>query len=284
MNISEICNEIDLSPDKYHLIQYLNNEEFCYSILDIDNQKYVFFQKITLKPGLKNYLNIEEILQKEEPLKRRYNKRYLLHSTLRSTFVPALFFSETNIKTYFQFVHELSEEEELNYSFVSSIKSYNIFSINSEVANIFNKVQKIHIVHSNLVTIETLMNVIKEDNCIYTYFNETIVEVAIKEDNQLRYFNQFLINSEDDFLYYMNVIYEQLKIKKDKLNFSISGNTKFERNIINYIYKYFKKPLILEVEWPELDFKISSLNKYKYFNLFYLYNCELLAENIKEEF
>lgn len=284
MNIDELSKDIKLYSDKYYLIQYLNNNEFCYAILDIGYPKYVFFQKANLKKEIDLYLNIEEILYKEELLKLIYGKRYLIYSNIKSTLVPSSYFSENEIKTYFQFVHNLSEYDELNYTYLSSIKAYNIFSINSELVQILNKKQKSVIFHSNHVTIETLMRVINENNCIYVYFNNDLLEIAIKENNELRYFNQFLIETEDDFLYYINLIYDQLKIEKNKLKFIYSGNSNFERRIVDYINCYFLKPLILEVNWPETDIKIKDNYKYQYFNLLYLYNCELLEENIKEEF
>lgn len=191
--------------------------------------KICFFQKANLKKEIDLYLNIEEILHKEELLKLLYSKRYLIYSSIKSTLVPSIYFSENEIKIYFQFVHNLSEYDELNYTYLSSIKAYNIFSINSELVQILNKKQKSLFYHSNHVTIETLMRVINENDCIYVYFNNDLMEIAIKENNELRYFNQFSIENEDDFLYYINLIYDQLKIEKNKLKFFCSGNSKFEK-------------------------------------------------------
>jgi len=284
MNFNELCKEVSLYPEKYYLFQYINDNEFCFTVLDIEKIQYLVFKRFVFDPEKDIYINIEKIINKEELLNKNFAKRYLLVSSTKSTLIPALFFSEKDIKTYFQFVHQLSDYDELNYTFVPSIRSYNVFSINSELINLLNKNQKSIVFHSNHVTIETIMQVINKNDCIYTYFNNNILEVALKERNELRYFNQFVLIDNSDFLYYIKLIYEQLKIGSENLNFFYSGNSSYEQSIIKYINSYFKKPLIVEINWPEVNEKIGEDIKYKYFNLLYLYNCELLVENIKEEY
>ena len=112
---------------------------------------------------------------------------------------------------------------------------------------------------------------------VWLNIHKSEIEILVKENNALMFYNMFLYKTTEDILYFLLFSFEQLNLKPDYTRLVISCNTHVDEEPIKSISKYIKNVRLLHrdttnIVLPESQ---SSMPGHFYFTLFHQHLCVL---------
>ncbi|MBN2212768.1 MAG: DUF3822 family protein [Bacteroidales bacterium] len=262
----------------YHLSLQVEPEGLSYCILDIEKKHYIAFQKYIFgkSAALTDFIDkVERCLKEDSMLTTSFNSSSLIYLTQKSTLVPNLFFDEVNLRDYFEFNHPLEELDEIHYNVVSEIDASNVFAIPNYLANLFHdKFKGLTFYHQATPFIRSVLKEFPHPSGVHINLNPGFFDIIIKQENKLRLYNTFLYQNETDLLYYILFTVKQLNLDPLTIPLTICGEMSDRISFQESLSNYIPKLMYLEPVSPGFSNIFERLSRHKYFNLFYLYNCE----------
>jgi len=283
-NISLIDETLDKNlTANYNLSIQVSLDGFSFCIKDLIRNKYIVLKHIDFSDDEVSYASlfdkINECFNNEELLNKTYKSSQFCFVTQKSTLVPASLYQAENSNNIYNFSLELEKYEQINSDYLSSINSYNIYSINSDIYNLL-KINhpNIKISHQASSFIEMLFanykNKLKQ-KAIFINVNPLFFDVAIINQNDLLLYNTFKHKNEKDFIYFIMYIFEQLKLNPENDEVILMGDILENSNYHNILKKYIRQ---VRFEKPTSDqifsYTFNSIASHIFLNLFNLNKCE----------
>lgn len=266
------------NSNHYHLSLQIDSEGLAYCILDSRRKRYIGFQKYFFgkSSDIISLVNkLENQLEEEDILNASFKSSSCIYHTQKSTLVPNVFFDESKLREYFEFNHALDELDEIHYNVVPEINAYNVFTIPTYLANLLhNKFKGILIYHQATPFIKSVLKDFRPSSSVHINLNPGFFDIIVKLDNQLKLYNTFLYQNDTDMLYYILFIINQLKLNPETIPLTICGEMSDRISYQESLSKYIPKMMFLEPASPGFSRVFEHISMHKYFNLFYLYNCE----------
>ncbi|NJK86852.1 MAG: DUF3822 family protein [Bacteroidales bacterium] len=241
-------------------------------------KNYVAFKKYRLDKvkDPENLIDrLEKIFNEDNLLDKPYSSTSFIFLTQKSTLVPSEFFDESKIKDFFEFNQTLDDLDELNYNYIPAIDAYNIFAIPNYIANhVYDKFRNIKFYHQATPFIQSLVNGFEEQNGVHINLNHDFFDIGVIENSALKFYNTFKFLNDTDLLYFIMFVVNQLKIDIQSSLFTVCGESVDKPVLIEALNKYLPNLSYLEPVYPDFSDIFKKLSCHKYFNLFYLANCE----------
>lgn len=264
--------------DTYHISIQIDLDGVSFCILDINSEKYLAFKKYKISKVEDTESlaeRVEKIFSEDELLSSPFKSSSLIYLTQKSTLVPSSFFEEEKLKDFFVFNHTLDEFDELNFNYIPGIDAYNVFALPTYVANqVYNKFRNIKFFHQGTPFIRSVINAVSEPSGISININKDFFDIIVKENSALRFYNTFRYVNDNDLLYFVMYVVNQLKIDNKSGMLTLCGEQSDKQLFFNTLVKYFPNISYLEPVYPLFGEKFDKFDFHKFFNLFYLYNCE----------
>ncbi|MFN8254850.1 MAG: DUF3822 family protein [Bacteroidales bacterium] len=229
----------------YHLSILLKPSGLSYTIVDTVRDKCVAIKNITFNDlkGAKDYLDrIADFLKKDSFLAKNYKSVDFVYSSRKSTLVPLELFDKKLLKSYFTFVHTLDEYEEIHFNKLSKSDAVNIFSIPSDITTLMvNHFPELKFYHQTTTFIDNTIDKSSSENqlvgiMVYlSYF-----DITVCNSGKLFLYNNFEFQNENDFVYHIVNIYQQLKISDQKTKLFLSGEIDKEDAKYKLLSKFLK--------------------------------------------
>jgi hypothetical protein len=262
----------------YHLSLQIDSEGLAYSVLDNRRKRYIVFQKYLFgKPcDIISLVNkLEKCFEEDEVLKSSFNSSSCIYLTQKSTLVPNAFFDELKLRDYFEFNHPLEELDEIHYNIVPEIDACNVYAIPTYLANLLNnKFEGVKIYHQATPFIKSALKDFHPSSSVHINLNPGFFDIIIKQENKLKLYNTFLYRNDTDMLYYVLFIINQLKLNPENIPVTICGEMSDRISYQESLSEYLPGMMYLEPVSPGFSVVFERLSKHKFFNLFYLSNCE----------
>jgi hypothetical protein len=101
--------------------------------------------------------------------------------------------------------------------------------------------------HHSTVLIQKLLNIKGgSEKKMYVNVSKTTLDITIIENNKLLLFNTFSYNTEEDFIYYILFVAEQLNLDVNEFPLYFTGKISSNTTIYKITYKYIKNVYFLE--------------------------------------
>lgn len=265
----------------YHMSIQTGLNGLSFSILDLQNLKYV---------GLRNYYfentdssseivsSFTNVFQKDELIGLNYKSVSHIYIGGGSTLVPAKYFDEQQINDIYKLNFSAVEQTKVMYNTLDDGKIYNVFAYPEALLHVLNeRFPKCRLYHHSS---PFLQNVLVESAHLtrprcFSYLYKGFVTIAVADNNQILFYNSFVINSITDIVYYLLSVYEQFNMKPKHLDLFISSDTDEHDEIFENLNKYFMHVRFIT---PSKQFTYSylfdELYLTRYANLFNVSLCE----------
>ncbi len=255
----------------------LNGLSFC--VLDPVQNKYISLVNFKFNfDEFNDYLNkLEDLLNNDKLLKLNYKSVKLVWVSNHNNLIPNKLFDLSYIKDHFEFIHKMDDLDELHYNDISIIESKSVFTLPSQVANIFiRKYPNIHFYNQQTPFIDHILKKYHSTtNKMFISINKDFIDTAITKNGKLLLYNNFQHKSDMDIIYFVMNIYNQYKNQTGNTEVFISGSIHKTSELYNNIIKFIPQ---LKFDKPGGEFSFSytynKLPKHRYINLFNLNNCE----------
>ncbi len=200
----------------YSLSLEIDYNHLAYSIVDHIRQKFVALisKNFDEKVNETNFLEVVDKYIKSDPyLQKHYKEVDFIYPSDKFILVPEEFFDKDNLKLYFQSGNEINEGEEIQFNYISEIKTYLLFAISSNVTNFFvYKFPEINFYHQGIPLIKTYAKFSKESDKIIVAINfrkNYLMDILVMHGGELLFYNIYHCSDQ------ANNLYTILRVMKD---------------------------------------------------------------------
>jgi hypothetical protein len=213
----------------YYLSILLKPGGISYTIVDTVRDKCVAMKNITFNElkDTNDYLDrIADFLKKDTFLSKNYKSVDFVYSSRKSTLVPLELFDKKLIKSYFTFAHSLNDYEEIHFNKLSKTDAVNIFSIPSDITTLMvNHFPELKFYHQATTFIDnTIEKSVSENHIVGLMVYMSYLDMVVCNSGKLFLYNNFEFQNENDFVYHIVNIYQQLKISDQNTKLYLSGD------------------------------------------------------------
>jgi hypothetical protein len=246
---------------------------FSFSISSSENNDCLAFRHYSFKNLVlidELIRNTEHIVSEDNYLNTKYNKANIFYVSQNVTIIPGDYFDKNNLKTYFEFNHNLAELDEIHYSYIQEINAYNVYSIPNYLTNSFyNLSPSIKFEHqTNQMIRFGYKNLENSRTIILLGINKGFFDLVIYEGQKLILSNSFQYANTMDFIYFFLYAIEQLKIDISSAKIFTLGNDLHERKFIDEIEQKIGNTAIPAFNLKGICQNLSEVQAAKFYTLF----------------
>jgi hypothetical protein len=265
----------------YHLSIQISLDGFSFSILDIPKGKYTVLKSINffLKRPRLLYMSIRELLDKDEYLNLKYKSVEILYSSENFTLVPQAFFQNGYADKLIGFNHEIEKGYCIDKTLLPKAEAFCIFAIPENLKEFLNlKFPKATIRHNLFPLIERALKENKnfpDRKQVHINFFRTYFELIVLSGTKLLLCNQFNYSCENDVIYYVLYVFDQLKLPPDSTELVLHGNFPQAAPLYQLFKKYIRKTVFAKpTSLFNYSYTFNQLPEHYFTTLLDLYKCE----------
>lgn len=257
-------------------------EGFSFCIIDTSIKKFIAlkhykFEKISsFSSCLKK---TQEILNNDELLNNDFKSAKLIFTSQRETLVPSPLFEKDNINKYFYFNQSVEKNEDVLFNKLRNVDAVNIFSIPTKFKQMFTEhFNNIRFFHQSTPFIENALIDNKNqkfDYKVFIYNHVSFFDILVISPQKLLFYNSFKYHNENDFIYYIMNVFEQLKLNPTQIPVLLMGNI----SKLSDYYKVLKK-FIVDVKFTKrintvnYSYVFDQIPEHYFLNMLNLFRCE----------
>ncbi|MGF1586007.1 MAG: DUF3822 family protein [Bacteroidales bacterium] len=232
----------------YHISIQAGLDGYSFSVLDPVRNKYILLKHYKLSEISDITLledKIHEIQKNDEFLSREYKSALFSYQSPKYTIIPGPLFNKQNLRSYFEFNQHLDDLDEIHYNKLNNTDAYNLYIIPSRLACLVKKAfDNVRYYHQVTPFIE---------NGLMQYGGKTFrrsvlvnlygkyADVIVVQGEKLILSNTFPWKTDQDLVYFILYVYEQLKLSGEDVPLVISGSIKKRSEAYELLKVYIKK-------------------------------------------
>ena len=268
---------------KYKLSIQLSLDGFSFCIFNSERNKYLAIESYNFQ-RTGSYINlckyIDELFLQLSWLKKSFQSVNIIFENNKSTLVPFPLFDESEKDIYLNFNHTITNDEQIVYDKLNTLEAYNIFSLpiclNNKLKDIFPDCK---ISHFSSTLIESILIKYKNQPVIKRAFinvRNLYLDIIITEGKRQIFYNSFKYRTEEDFIYFLIFVLEQLQLNPEDIDLILIGQIEKKSALFEMIYKYVRN---IRFEDRNNIFQYSyifnDIPSHFYYNLLNINLCEL---------
>lgn len=271
--IKKINNNLDFNYlDNSHLSIQINLDGFSFCILNNDLKEITalyhfdyFENNLTLDNIL---INIQQIVLEEPLLQNKYQSVNITIKNKLNTFVPLELFEEQLVSNYLQYSTKVLSNDFITHDVLEKDQLVNVYIPFVNITNFFlDQFGPFNYKHAGTVLVERLIDLNKDSDTIkvYVHVSKNDFEIIVLKQQELILYNSFVLNTYEDFAYFILFIFEQLQLDRDVHNIILLGDIDNQSNLYKLIYKYVRNIEFLEYDYPYQSEILNSIPKHQHF-------------------
>ncbi len=168
-------------------------------------------------------------LKKEELINKNYKAVNIIFSSSKTTIVPNALFDENNINDIFELNHNLNDNEKLLHCNLPKSGSRILFSIDNKLYKSISEIFPQSNFYSqaySFIEHHYQKNKIAEDldkDKMFIQVFEDYIDIIVFQKNELSFYNNFKYKTNNDILYFIINVFEQLKLSQTDTTIGFSG-------------------------------------------------------------
>ena len=272
------------SPGSYVLIIQISGPAFTYCILEPHSNTILALEDFDIPGSLQSKDNLFSYLEKlpahliaSDNINTFKSIRVVVEN-MPATLVPGPLLDEEQLHTYLDFNLSFKKDDHIQADKLNNMGGSCIFALPEELHQALNT-YFIHpqIFHHNSSLIEGLLIRFKNmnlDNKIFVNVRRNFQDIIIFRDGKLRFFNTFEYMTQEDFLYFLLFVSDQLDLNPEQFELILSGRITERSEIYNFLYKYIRNISFLgDSPGINLGPAFSKVHLHTYFSLINHYLC-----------
>ena len=281
-------NDIDLIDsgfDKKDTVFYrlsiqlaLNGFSFC--VVDSRNNNILILKQklidsVVLESITADYYcqYLYDFIINESILKLKFKSLNIVYISKQSTLVPVPVYEKEGVNSIFSSNMKKVEEEVVLSNKINLFDAYSVFSIPDCINRVLSRqFINFNLVHQSDSLIQcaiknsaTESEVILYLNCNYNVIDIIVINQVAAGSNKLLFYNSYIYKNDDDIVYYLVNISEQLKTVNKIKEVVVSGNIDYDGTLHKKIVSFFERVSFIDISkrftFSE-NFKDISLHNY----------------------
>ena len=192
------------------------------------------------------------------------------------TILPLSFAGDSEIKEFLQFS---TGKNNIRHAFSHRLKDFRFcYSIEPDLLQVLeNTFNGVFIRHAGAVNLNLFFNHRSFTGCNAALFiNDRTMEIAIRENEKLLFYNVYEFNTYEDVLYYLLSAFEQYSLDASLVRLAFAAQQPLDGELVKTLKRYIKNLIPVVVGEPVKKHKeIANLPDHFYFTLLSQHQCEL---------
>ena len=246
-----------------NLVLQVSLTEASFCIKDTLNNKIETIRSFSFDK-ISNSTEIEESLQKifnETPeLNTTFDEITVLHNNNLLTFVPSVLFDEQYSGSYLQYNTKVFESDFFASDLVSTNDMVTVYIPYVNINNfLIDRFGSFNYKHSFTILVKKIVEFSKniDEPQLYVHIQSANFQVIAVRNQKLLLFNTFDYKTEEDFIYYLLFVAEQLNLNPETIQVKLLGTISKESNLYKITYKYIRN-VSLFFDYNNLENNISQ--------------------------
>lgn len=234
------------------------------------------------KEGRKIYDYEKELnrLKESSPeLKFKYRQVVYMDGGHRISLIPQPLYREDSLAGFFSLNHKLLPSEKLHADPVKKIEAYLLYSLPGQMQRDLEKhFPEVKIRYAVTAFLEGINIQYKSDEgpTVFIDVDDEHMKIAVQDKSKLSFCNIFEYKTDEDLLYYLLFVSEQLELNPDKTDYYFSGYLFKNSELFRLIWKYFRNTWFMKrLDVFNYTHHFQEVPEQQYYNLSALPLCEL---------
>jgi hypothetical protein len=268
----------------YHLSLLIAKNELSISVVNSKNNRCLLGEKHTFSEGNNIQAVIhacDQIFEDHHLLKAGFWSQITVAITNNSfTLVPNSLFDKANKSKYLELHNDIDENTVIYSHQHKSFGATSVFSVNQELVNWFKEMypsKEVKYIHQTSAFIEGVLHNKKPTTTKSIYLNceGSTLTIAVLNNGQLDYCNNFQYSTPQDIVYYTLFVMNELYLSTESTPMTIWGDINLKSTTFLNLYKFIRyidlgeKPKTLTYGYVFDDIEENAL-----FNAHNIYHCE----------
>jgi hypothetical protein len=275
LQIEESKNQrlsIQLSPDGF---------SFC--IYDKQRNKLTGIQTFGLEDVANDRafnLLLTEFLPTLAHLRADYDKIRIVVESTKSTLLPSALFDVQHLQKYLEFNHRVSTTELVLYDRIPMLDAVNVWAFSETIYhNLLQFFPAATIQHHATTLIDSLLLQHKNrstEPLIFVNVRWQYFDIVVLSNNSLLLYNTFRFVTNEDFVYYLLFVFEQIGINPEVAGVVLYGDIKSGSSLFDYLKRYIRHiQLGRRNAVLQFSYVFDEIPEHQFYNLIHLQQCEL---------
>lgn len=274
-------NFVKKYTDTYDLSILVGMDRFSFLVSDPQQnilllRSYAFTPQI---PGMDQLSTaLKDIYIKDELLKQPYRTVKVGILNQRNTLVPSDLFTADRKEVYLRNVVQNINDDTLNFDTLKPLGMVNLYAANTDFINqIYGYFPNARIHHAATSLILGYRKIAENRTGRQICLNvrQGLLQISLFDNKELLFFNSFIYQSSQDFIYYVMLVFDQFQLKPEGNTVHISGQIIQDSEIYHLLFRYIRHLEMMPApDYYKLGAKGSEIKDYQYFDLFSLKLCE----------
>ena len=280
-NIAVIDETFDINiSSTYHLAIQLSAEGLCFAIMDTVRKKYIALKDLFFDEALSlsKEEQVENFFTRDNHLNHRYKTSGLIYATPNAVLIPKPLFDPGTMEEMYHFSNQLPENHVILSNDIANIDSKIVFSLPESILNSCNKhPNEIRIYHQSCPEIENAALAARSKpsgNYVKVHLYRDFFDIVVFRKGKFELFNSFSYQTQEDLIFYILYVFEQLDFEAEKNKLVLSGNV-VENSELTDKLSQFIPDIILEKFNKNFNYSYTfgQLSQHRFSNLVSLYLC-----------
>ena len=236
----------------YFISIQVSLDGFSFCTLDPVRNKYIQLRHIPFSRNESLVQQIEKCFEETELLNLPFKKTFVLIPSRHSTLVPSAIFKPEKKEEWLNFCVQHENDQLTFFNKVKMADAFNVFAVPAAVYTIINRqFPDPQFFHQHTPIIENGLSARATSNesaSLMIHLNKDFFDVVVFEKGRLQLCNSFPIRSDNDFIYFTLLIFEQLKLEPAQTEVILSGWHPDFNGLYRHLANYIKN--IRQTELP----------------------------------
>lgn len=224
------------------------------------------------------YGPVKALLLQDEVLNTSFNKVTFSLADIPATLMPEKLFDAASAEHYVDPLIPPSADTVVHYDVLNSRDAVNLYRLPASINKLTSKIfaqKTIYHLYTPLIENFGRLSAKREGIGVYVNIRFRTMQVLVFKQKDLLFCNHFDFTSGKDFIYYLLLVFDQLKIKPTEVPVFLAGKITRESEIYHYIYRYIQKSeFVTYPDFLQFDILDKQDSEYHYFDLYSLALCE----------
>jgi len=278
---------------EYDLSIRLHADGLSYCILDSNTNKFLHIEAFDLSgtgrqphiPGEPENTNTAKLAQLFENelnwLCQPFRGVRILLEQGKTTLVPEALFAEEEKAGIFKFNVACDDIDAsyLKHDYLKAANAYSIYYLPPEMDDLFRKFfPGAAVFHHSTSFMQSLLMKYKNtdsDQQLFVNVGSSHIDILQVKNKKLDYYNSFLFNTAEDFMYYLVFVVEQLNLNPESVEVVLLGEIEKHSPLSDLVLKYIRNVHYVERNADyRYSFIFDQLPGHYYYNLLNASLCE----------
>jgi hypothetical protein len=198
-------------------------------------------------------LKTEEALWKafseNKQLINPYDEVRVLHQNNLNTWVPTALFDAQQVGTYLQFNTKVFPTDFFAFDILEKYELVNVYVPYVNINNfLLDQFEVFEYQHSSSILMKKLLdlNLTSEKPTMFVHFHQSQFDVIVLQTQKLLFANSFIFQTENDVLYYILFVAEQLNLDPNEFELQIIGISHTNHPVFERIYQFVRNVKLAE--------------------------------------